>query len=95
MGIMAPDLMSDASDHYSIFTTKQDVTAKMLDKHCFIREITNQNISKLKKKLCKLDWNTTLNSDSAQLDFSCIFSIITDLFNSSYPWPKTKNNIFK
>ena len=30
-------------------------------------------------------WNTTLISDLAQLDFSCFFYIIADLFNSSFP----------
>ena len=47
-----------------------------------------KNISKFRKKLCKLDWNTTLISDSALLDFSYFFSMITDLFNSSFPVKK-------
>ena len=87
-------LTSDISDHYSIFTIIQGVEPKILDKHRYKREFTNKNISKFRKKLCKLDWNTTLISDSAQLDFSYFFSIITDLFNSSFPVKKNKNNIF-
>ena len=58
-------LTSDISDHYSIFTIRQDVEPKILDKHRYKREFTNKNISKFKKKLCNLDWNTTLISDSA------------------------------
>ena len=83
-------LTSDISDHYSIFTIRQDVEPKILDKYRYKREFTNKNISKFKKKLCNLDWNTTLISDSAKLDFSCFFSIITDLFNSSFPMKKIK-----
>ena len=83
-------LTSDISDHYSIFTIRQDVEPKILDKYRYKREFTNKNFSKFKKKLCNLDWNTTLISDSAKLDFSCFFSIITDLFNSSFPVKKIK-----
>ena len=81
-------LTSDISDHYSIFTIRQDVEPKILDKYCYKREFTNKNISKFKKKLCNLDWNTTLISDSAKLNFYCLFSIIIDLFNSSFPVKK-------
>ena len=83
-------LTSDISDHYSIFTIRQDVDSKILNKYRYKKEFTNKNISKIKKKLSKLDWNTTLISDSAKVDFSYLFSIFTDLFISSFPVRKVK-----
>ena len=83
-------LTSDISDYYSIFTIRQDLEPKILDKYRYKTKFTNKNISKFKKKLCKLNWKTTLISDSAQLDFSCFFSTIIDLFNSSFPVQKEK-----
>ena len=44
---------SDISDHYSIFTVKQDVEPKILDKYFYKREITNRNISKFKNKFLR------------------------------------------
>ena len=35
-------LTSDISDHYSIFTIRQDVEPKILDKHRYKREFTNK-----------------------------------------------------
>ena len=83
-------LTSDISDHYSIFTIRQDVESKILDKHRYKKEFTNKNISKFKKKLCKLDWNTTLISDSAQSDFSYVFLNNYRLLYSSSPVKKIK-----
>ena len=39
-------LTSDISDHYSIFTIRQDVEPKILDKNRYKRKFTNKNISK-------------------------------------------------
>ena len=40
-------LTSDFSDHFSIFTIRQNMEPKIPDKYRYKREFTNKNISKL------------------------------------------------
>ena len=43
-------LTSDFSDHFSIFTIRQNKEPKIPDKYRYKREFTNKNISKLNKQ---------------------------------------------
>ena len=54
------------------------------------REFKNKNISKLNKQFKKIDWNSTLNTDSVLLDFSCFFALVKDIFDSCFPQKKIK-----
>ena len=74
-------LTSDFSDHFSIFTIRQIMEPKIPDKYRYKREFTNKNISKLNKQFKKIDWNSTLNTDSVLLDFSCFFALVKDIFH--------------
>ena len=69
-------LTFDVSDHFSIFTIRQNLEPKITYKYRYKREFTNKNISKFRKQFHKWDWNTVLNTDSVLLDFSCFFYII-------------------
>ena len=83
-------LTSDFSDHFSIFTIRQNMEPKIPDKYRYKREFTNKNISKLNKQFKKIDWNSTLNTDSVLLDFSCFFALVKDIFDSCFPQKKIK-----
>ena len=72
-------LTSDFSDHFSIFTIRQNMEPKIPDKYRYKREFINKNISKLNKQFKKIDWNSTLNTDSVLLDFSCFFALVKDI----------------
>ena len=83
-------LTSDFTDHFSIFTIRQNMEPKIPDKYRYKREFTNKNISKLNKQFKKIDWNSTLNTDSVLLDFSCFFALVKDIFDSCFPQKKIK-----
>ena len=44
----------------------------------------------LNKQFKKIDWNSTLNTDSVLLDFSCFFALVKDIFDSCFPQKKIK-----
>ena len=75
-------LTSDFSDHFLIFTIRHNMEPKIPDKYRYKREFTNKNKYKLNKQFNKIDWNSTLNTDSVLLDFSCFFALIKDIFDS-------------
>ena len=83
-------LTSDFSEHCSIFTIRQNMEPKIPDKYCYKRDYTNKNISKLNKQFNKIDWNSTLNTDSVLLDFSCFFALAKDIFDRCFPDKKLK-----
>ena len=83
-------LTSNFSDLYSIFTIRQNMKPKIPDKYRYKREFTNKNITKLNKQFNKIDWNSTLNSDSVLLDFLCFFALVKDIFDSCFPQNKQK-----
>ena len=77
-------LTSDFSDHNSIFTIRQNMEPRIPDKYRYKREFTNKDISKLNKQFNKIDWNSTLNTNSVLLDFSCLFTLFKDIFHSCF-----------
>ena len=83
-------LTSDFSDHFSIFTIRQNMEPKIPDKYRYKRKFANKNISKLNKQFKKIDWNSTLNTDSVLLAFSCFFALVKDIFDSCFPQKKIK-----
>ena len=72
------------------FTIRQNMEPKIPDKYRYKREFTNKNISKLNKQFKKIDWNSTLNTDSVLLDFSCFFALVKVIFDSCFPQKKIK-----
>ena len=81
-------LTSEFSDNFSTFTIRQNMEPKIPDKYRYKREFTNKNISKLNKQFKKIDWNSTLNTDSVLLDFSCFIALVKDIFDSCFPQKK-------
>ena len=63
---------------------------KIPDKYRYKRKFTNKNIYKLYKQFKKIDWNSTLNTDSVLLDFSCFFALVKDIFDSCFLQKKIK-----
>ena len=63
---------------------------KIPDQYRYKKKFTNKNISKLNKQFKKIDWNSTLNTDSVLLDFSCFFALVKDIFDSCFPQKKIK-----
>ena len=77
-------LTSDFSDHDSIITIRQNMEPRIPDKYRYKREFTNKDISKLNKRFNKIDWNSTLNTNSVLLDSTCLFTLFKDIFDSCF-----------
>ena len=53
-------LTSDFSDHFSIYTIRQNMEPKIHDKYRYKRGFTTKIISKLNIQFNRIDWNSTL-----------------------------------
>ena len=63
-------LMTDITDHYSIFTTSKAPEPIVTKKYCDRRNFDVKKIVEFKSNLRNIDWETKFISGSAQDDFT-------------------------
>ena len=81
-------LISDHSDYYIVFTIQHGTTSTKAPTHRKMREFSEQNISKFKKKIKNTTWDEFYAIPLAQDAYSVFASHINNYFQECFP---TKN----
>ena len=83
-------LMTDITDHYSIFTTSKDPEPIVTKKYRERRDFDIKKIVEFKSKLRNIDWENKFISGSAQDDFTIFFNEVKYLFDQTFPKEKVE-----
>ena len=83
-------LMTDITDHYSIFTTSKDPEPIVNKKYCESRDFYVGKIVEFKSKLRNIDWENKFISGSVQDDFTIFFNKVKYLFDQTFPKEKVE-----
>ena len=88
-------LISDHSDHYIVFTIQHRTTSAKVPTHREMRDFSEQNISKLKKKIKNTIWDkfyAILLAQDAYLASIICKNHINNYFKECFPNKKVKTN---
>ena len=83
-------LISDHSDHYIVFTIQHGTTSTKAPTHRKMREFSEQNISKFKKKIKNTTWDKFYAIPLAQDAYSVFANHINNYFQECFPTKKLK-----
>ena len=80
------------SDHYPVFTIRNDNEPPKRKTHIMKRNHSYKNIASFKKCVNKINWNTFNSILSIQPAFTLFMNIIVDIFKECFPTESTKIN---
>ena len=85
-------LISDHSDHYIVFTIQHGTTSTKAPTHREMRDFSEQNISKFKKKIKNTIWDKFYAIPLAQEAYSAFANHINNYFKECFPNKNVKIN---
>ena len=85
-------LISDHSDHYIVFTIQHGTTSTKAPTHREMRDFSEQNISKFKKKIKNTIWDKFYAIPLAQDAYSVFANHINNYFKKCFPNKNVKIN---
>ena len=85
-------LISDHSDHYIVFTIQHGTTSTKAPTHREMRDFSEQNISKFKKKIKNTIWDKFYAIPLAQDAYSVFANYINNYFKECFPNKNVKIN---
>ena len=80
------------SDHYPIFTIRNNIEPPKLKTTIMKRNQSNKNISNFKKCINKTNWNQLLDINNTQSGFTLFVNAITTAYNECFPLESIKIN---
>ena len=83
-------LISDHSDHYIVFTIQHGTTSTKAPTHKEMRDVSEQNISKFKKKIKNTIWDKFYAIPLAQDAYSVFANHINNYFKECFPIKNVK-----
>ena len=78
-------LFTDISDHLPIFYLDYTNSVKPLDKPVKRRIYSEENVSRFKLALDRIEWNEVMSLDDAQEAYSHFHKVYTDLYKEHFP----------